>query len=61
MIKIFIERCFLLHRSEMRHGGASPANTETRWSSDVSRRLSDGPVDIQCHIDEPTGECLSNS
>lgn len=46
MIKIFIERCFLLHRSEMRHGGASPANTETRWSSDVSRRLSDGPVDI---------------
>lgn len=46
MIKIFIEWCFLLHRSEMRHGGASPANTETRWSSDVSRRLSDGPVDI---------------
>lgn len=59
-IRIFIEPCsFSLHRSEMRHGGASPANTETRWSSNFSRRLSDGFVDVQCYIDEPTG--LSSS
>lgn len=58
----FVQRCsFLLHCSEVRHSGASPANTETRWSSDLPRRLSDGLVDVQCHIDEPTGERSSSS